>query len=53
MKLQKTTYRAIKYFSLVRVKIRTKPHPFSVDAGFLYWEIRDQRNDEVLSLLYE
>jgi len=29
-----------------------KPHPFS-GYGFLYKEIRDQKNEEVLSLLYE
>lgn len=39
-------------FQLVRVKNKRKPHPFS-GCGFLYWEIRDQKNDEVLSLLYE
>ena len=39
-------------FQLVQIKIKRKPYPYE-GYGFTYKEIRDQRNDEFLSILYE
>lgn len=51
MKLQKQLIEQL-VFQLVRVKNKKKPYP-EKGYGFLYKEIRDQKNEEVLSLLYE
>lgn len=51
MKLQKQQIEQL-VFQLVRVKNKRKPYPYK-GYGFLYKEIRGQKNEEVLSLLYE
>lgn len=51
MKLQKQQIEQL-VFQPVRIKNKRKPYPYE-GYGFLYKEIRDQRNDEFLSILYE